>query len=89
MTIRIYISLLLAMLVAVGCAPDGASGESAEADVAAAGEAGTDAAEEEVDIMPGLTMRKLKNGYGRAAVAGDLATVHYTGWLYDGGVPDG
>jgi FKBP-type peptidyl-prolyl cis-trans isomerase len=24
-----------------------------------------------------------KNGHGRAAVAGDLVTVHYTGWLYD------
>jgi FKBP-type peptidyl-prolyl cis-trans isomerase FkpA len=24
-----------------------------------------------------------KSGHGRAAVAGDLVTVHYTGWLYD------
>jgi FKBP-type peptidyl-prolyl cis-trans isomerase len=39
--------------------------------------------------MPGLTMKKLKNGYGRAAAAGDLASVHYTGWLYDANAPDG
>jgi FKBP-type peptidyl-prolyl cis-trans isomerase len=30
----------------------------------------------------------IKNGYGRAAEAGDLVTVHYTGWLYDEGAPD-
>jgi len=40
------------------------------------------------EIMPGLTMKKLKNGYGRAAVAGDIASVHYTGWLYDASAPD-
>lgn len=38
----------------------------------------TDMAEEaalQIDII--------KNGHGRAAEAGDLVTVHYTGWLYD------
>jgi FKBP-type peptidyl-prolyl cis-trans isomerase FkpA len=50
--------------------------------------AGTSAAEE-VEIVPGLTMKKLQNGYGRAAVAGDLASVHYTGWLYDPNAADG
>ena len=39
-------------------------------------------------IAPGLSARILKNGYGRAAVAGDLAEVHYTGWLYDENAPD-
>ena len=39
--------------------------------------------------MPGLTMKKLENGYGRAAVAGDYASVHYTGWLYDENAEDG
>ena len=38
--------------------------------------------------MTGLTARTLKNGYGRAAVAGDIAVVHYTGWLYDENAPD-
>ena len=30
-----------------------------------------------------LQIEIIKNGYGRAAVAGDFVTVHYTGWLYD------
>ena len=32
---------------------------------------------------PALQIKKLQNGHGRAATAGDLVTVHYTGWLYD------
>lgn len=46
-------------------------------------------ANEETEIVPGLTMKKLKNGYGREAVAGDYASVHYTGWLYDETAEDG
>jgi len=38
---------------------------------------------ESFEIAPGLAGRILKNGYGRAAVAGDVVDVHYTGWLYD------
>ena len=30
-----------------------------------------------------LQIDTIKSGHGRAAVAGDLVTVHYTGWLYD------
>ncbi|HSG58052.1 MAG TPA: FKBP-type peptidyl-prolyl cis-trans isomerase [Woeseiaceae bacterium] len=40
-------------------------------------------APEAFSIAPGLSARTLKNGYGRAAEVGDLAEVHYTGWLYD------
>jgi FKBP-type peptidyl-prolyl cis-trans isomerase len=43
---------------------------------------------EAIEIAPGLSARILKNGYGRAAEAGDLAEVHYTGWLYDENAPD-
>ena len=52
-----------------------------EPEVAAA--AAPDMAEEaklQIDII--------KNGYGRAAEAGDSVTVHYTGWLYDADAPD-
>lgn len=41
------------------------------------------------EIVPGLVSRKLRNGYGRKALAGDYADVHYTGWLYDEAAEDG
>jgi FKBP-type peptidyl-prolyl cis-trans isomerase FkpA len=88
MTSRIPLFVLLAAVTVWGCSPDGGSsgtsGESAADDSAAA----TGAADE-IEITPGLTMKKLNNGYGRAAVAGDLASVHYTGWLYDPNAADG
>jgi FKBP-type peptidyl-prolyl cis-trans isomerase FkpA len=84
MTLRIILFVLLAAATASGCAPDGDSGNSGET----AAKAGTGAAEA-IEITPGLTMRRLENGYGRAAVAGDLASVHYTGWLFDENAPDG
>ena len=88
MTLRIPLFALLATLAAAGCAPDGTPDTSTGPGETAAADTGTSAAEE-VEIMPGLTMKKLANGYGRAAVAGDLASVHYTGWLYDPNAPDG
>lgn len=36
-----------------------------------------------VDVVPGLTMRILREGNGAVAAAGQVVTVHYTGWLYD------
>ena len=87
MTLRILPLAVLAAVAASGCSPEGTSAESAEsAEPAVAAEA---SAAPEVEIVPGLTMKKLQNGHGRAAVAGDYATVHYTGWLYDGNAPDG
>ena len=41
------------------------------------------------EITPGLVSRKLRNGYGRKAQAGDYVDVHYTGWLHDETVADG
>ena len=88
MTSRTVLFVLLAIAAVPGCAPDG------DQDKAADTEPGADAASAAVsagpvEIMNGLMMTKLRNGYGRAAVAGDIATVHYTGWLYDGSAPDG
>lgn len=42
----------------------------------------------EVEIAPGLTMRRLRAGSGPAAAPGDTAIVHYTGWLYDQTAPE-
>jgi len=36
-----------------------------------------------VEIAPGLSMRILKEGEGDKAENGQIAVVHYTGWLYD------
>lgn len=88
MTPRILLFVLLAAVTAGACTPEGASGNGGETDAAAETVTAAGAAEE-IEIVPGLTMRKLQNGYGRAAVAGDLASVHYTGWLYDENAPDG
>ncbi len=35
-------------------------------------------------IVPGLSMKVLRKGYGQKAQAGDIVEVHYTGWLYAG-----
>ena len=84
MTSRILLLVFLATFTAAGCSPDKTPEPSAESD-----EASVASAAEEVEIVPGLTMKKLANGYGREAVAGDLASVHYTGWLYDPNAADG
>lgn len=88
MRLRILFFALLAAVTASGCVRDGASDDSAATEATKDSAVAASGAEE-VEIMPGLTMRKLGNGYGRAAVAGDLASVHYTGWLYDESAPDG
>jgi FKBP-type peptidyl-prolyl cis-trans isomerase FkpA len=41
-----------------------------------------------VEIIPGLTMRILQEGSGAVAEPGDIAIVHYTGWLYDAQAAD-
>jgi FKBP-type peptidyl-prolyl cis-trans isomerase len=88
MTSRILLFVFLVAVTVTACAPDDTSGEAAET-AAQADAAAESAAAEEIQITPGLTMKRLQNGYGRAAVAGDLASVHYTGWLYDENAPDG
>ena len=46
--------------------------------------AATDAvAVSSVDIMPGLSMRMLREGTGATAEVNHVAVVHYTGWLFD------
>ncbi len=38
---------------------------------------------EATEIVPGLSMRRLRDGTGMAAEPGHTVFVHYTGWLYD------
>jgi len=38
---------------------------------------------ETIEIMPGLSMRRLREGTGQTAEVGHTVVVHYTGWLYD------
>lgn len=40
------------------------------------------------EIAPGLSMRILHEGNGDAAAVGQIAVVHYTGWLYDDAADD-
>jgi FKBP-type peptidyl-prolyl cis-trans isomerase len=41
------------------------------------------------EIMPGLTMKMLQAGSGDVAQSGQIAAVHYTGWLHDPEAADG
>lgn len=62
----------------------------ASADTAGQGSADrvSGAAAESTQIVPGLTMRVLEAGSGATAEPGQVAVVHYTGWLYDPNEPD-
>jgi len=87
MIIRTTLVALAYAAFITGCSAENTESQPVAQDATPATDATS--AIEEAEIMPGLTMKKLKNGYGRAAVAGDLASVHYTGWLYDESAEDG
>ena len=83
------IQFVLALLAAVtfsACEKSADAPEATpptEATEAQPGAAEATAPADAFEIAPGLSARILKNGYGRTAQAGDLAEVHYTGWLFD------
>jgi len=82
------IQFVLALLAAVtfsACEKSADAPEATpptEATEAQPGAAEATAPADAFEIAPGLSARILKNGYGRTAQAGDLAEVHYTGWLF-------
>lgn len=86
MTFRMTLVALAFAAFITGCSAD----NTESLPVADAAKPATDEALKnvETEIMPGLTKKILKNGYGREAVAGDLVSVHYTGWLYDESAED-
>jgi FKBP-type peptidyl-prolyl cis-trans isomerase len=71
--------------------PDASNDSSAQAPASAADqESGSCQPEpvpegdiQSVEIAPGLSGRTLVSGCGEAAATGDVAVVHYTGWLFD------
>lgn len=83
--------IALALLIALTFSACGRSSDAPAVDDAPKEQAEvTEAAGsiEAFEIAPGLSARILKNGYGRTAKAGDLAEVHYTGWLFDATATD-
>ena len=79
MTIGLGIALVIA-----ACGNSGTDENAAAGNEAPAEQAMPDAvAIASIDIVPGLSMRMLRDGSGAVAEAGHTAVVHYTGWLHD------
>jgi FKBP-type peptidyl-prolyl cis-trans isomerase FkpA len=83
---KILILVPLAVLIACGKPTPETVEESDEQSAPAAETAATHAADQgdPFEIAPGLSAQILKEGNGAPAQAGQIAVVHYTGWLYDG-----
>lgn len=76
----IYISLF----VLTACGQPDSDPVEKSANSAPPVEAATTVADaESVEITAGLSARILREGEGDSAEAGQIAVVHYTGWLYD------
>lgn len=76
------------LLVLAACSRPSSDTAEEAAPAVEANEGVADTAVVEVDgsllkIAPGLTARVLTEGQGAMAEAGQIAVVHYTGWLYD------
>ncbi len=92
MKLNLLVVPCLALLL-VACAPKEAPTEATTGTENTADKVKTDMIHETPDaepfeITPGLSARILRSGEGRAAESGDMATVHYTGWLFDETQPD-
>lgn len=80
-------SIIVLLLVFTGCMQPGSDTAEQPAVTAPAAKA-IQAPDPEVevssfDITEGLSARILKQGEGAPAEIGQIAVVHYTGWLYD------
>lgn len=81
-----YLYLSLVSLTLVACGRDAGDAPPAAAPEP---EPVAETAADWTPIAPGLDMRLIEAGSGETAAAGQLATVHYTGWLYDAEAPGG
>ncbi len=86
MTFRLL--ALSAVVLAAGCSQSATDEAAAEAMVDNVCTGMPKSGNVTFEIVPGLQARVLENGYGRAAMPGDYAEVHYTGWLYDESASD-
>ncbi len=91
MKLNLLVPFLALLLVA--CAPKEAPTEATTGTDTTADNGKTEMTQETPDaepfeIAPGLSARILRSGEGRVAASGDLATVHYTGWLFDDTQPE-
>jgi len=76
------------VLLLSGCGPSGTEQAATTAGPDDAADSQASAPAESREIVPGLTARTLRPGDGETAEAGDIAVVHYTGWLHDESAPD-
>jgi FKBP-type peptidyl-prolyl cis-trans isomerase len=83
-----HLTALAVILGAAACG-GGQPDAGAPAEEPAASTAAVTTSAEWSEIVPGLSMRILEPGDGDIAAPGQLATVHYTGWLHDPEAPDG
>lgn len=71
---RNWLTTAAALALCAGCTEAPEPGSTTDADTTTAPDATADSAVE---------VRIVRKGYGRAVEAGDILTVHTTGWLYD------
>jgi FKBP-type peptidyl-prolyl cis-trans isomerase len=87
MSLQLRLIFLVAVVLVAACGKAQDSGEKTAVTQAPAAmedtETQSDTIAEPVQIAPGLTMRILRQGTGATAEAGQIAIVHYTGWLFD------
>ncbi|MDX1480869.1 MAG: FKBP-type peptidyl-prolyl cis-trans isomerase [Woeseiaceae bacterium] len=81
-----HVCSLLAILALAACGREGSDSPPAPEPAA---EPAAEASSDWTQITPGLDMRIIETGSGETAKAGQVATVHYTGWLHDPESPDG
>ncbi len=77
------------ILTAAACGGGGDSAPQAPASEEPPAVTETTSSDDWQEIVPGLSQKLVTAGSGDVAAAGQLATVHYTGWLYDPDAPDG
>ncbi len=76
------ISIVALVAACGGPEPETRDSESADPQVAPQQEVEEKATGQSVEIEPGLDRKIVTAGHGDVAQAGQIAVVHYTGWLY-------